>query len=141
MVKSLSKRHNKQIKLLETMKKIILSIALLAALTVGNAHAQYGRAYQNKPRPVPSAQTDNRFEEIQINNLDKIVGLSRKQENKIKKIEDHYDRLMSGKRVSNIKELQWKKQQDIIEVLTPAQRQRLMAFQNSNRFDRYNRRG
>jgi Spy/CpxP family protein refolding chaperone len=141
MAESCSKRHNKQIKLLETMKKIILSIALLAALTVGNAHAQYGRAYQNKPRPVPSAQTDNRFEEIQINNLDKIVGLSRKQENKIKKIEDRYDRLMSGRRVSNIKELQWKKQQDIIEVLTPAQRQRLMAFQNSGRFDRYNRRG
>jgi len=123
------------------MKKIILSIALLAALTVGNAHAQYGRAYQNKPRPVPNAQMDNRFEEIQINNLDKIVGLSRKQENKIKKIEDQYDRLMSGRRVSNMKELQWKKQQDIIEVLTPVQRQRLMAFQNGNRFDRYNRRG
>jgi Spy/CpxP family protein refolding chaperone len=141
MAESCSKRHNKQIKLLETMKKIILSIALLAALTVGNAHAQYGRAYQNKPRPVPSAQTDNRFEEMQINKLDKIVGLSRKQENKIKKIEDRYDRLMSGRRVSNMKELQWKKQQDIIEVLTPAQRQRLMAFQNSGRFDRYNRRG
>jgi Spy/CpxP family protein refolding chaperone len=141
MAESRSKRHNKQIKLLETMKKIILSIALLAALTVGNAHAQYGRAYQNKPRPVPHAQMDNRFEEIQINNLDKIVGLSRKQENKIKKIEDQYDRLMSGRRVSNMKELQWRKQQDIIEVLTPVQRQRLMAFQNGNRFDRYNRRG
>jgi Spy/CpxP family protein refolding chaperone len=141
MVESCSKRYNKQIKLLETMKKIILSIALLAALIVGNAHAQYGRAYQNKPRPVPSSQTDNRFEEMQINKLDKIVGLSRKQENKIKKIEDRYDRLMSGRRTPNLKELQWKKQQDIMEVLTPAQRQRLMAFQNSARFDLYNRRG
>lgn len=121
------------------MKKIILSIALLATLTVGNSYAQQGRAYGN--RPVPNAQMDNRFEEIQINQLDKIVGLSRKQENKIKKIEDHYDRLMSGRRTPNLKELQWRKQQDIMAVLTPAQRQHLLAFQHGNKFDRYNRRG
>lgn len=121
------------------MKKIILSIALLATLTAGNSYAQQGRAYGN--RPVPNAQTDNRFEEIQINKLDKIVGLTRKQENKIKKIENHYDHLMAGRRTPNLKELQWKKQQDIMEVLTPVQRQRLISFQNGNRFDRYNRRG
>ena len=121
------------------MKKIILSIALLAALTVGNANAQYGRAYQNKPRP--NAQLDNRFEEIEINRLDKIVDLSRKQENKIKKIENQYDRLMAGRRTPNLKELQWRKQQDILDVLTPVQRQRLMAYQKDSRFDRYNRRG
>ncbi|MBE9461749.1 hypothetical protein ACFP1I_31015 [Dyadobacter subterraneus] len=121
------------------MKKIILSIALLATLTVGNSYAQQGRAYRN--RPVPNAQIDNNFEEFQINKLDNIVGLSRRQENKIKKIENHYDRLTAGRRTPNLKELQWKKQQEIMAVLTPAQRERLMAFQHGNKFDRHNRRG
>ncbi|WP_159471452.1 hypothetical protein [Dyadobacter sp. 3J3] len=121
------------------MKKIILSIALLATLAVGNSYAQQGRAYGN--RPVPNAQIDNRFEEFQINKLDKIVGLSRKQENKIKKIENRYDRILAGRRTPNMKEVQWKKQREIMDVLTPAQRERLMAFQHGNKFDRHNRRG
>ena len=121
------------------MKKIILSIALLATLTVGNSYAQQGRAYGN--RPIPNAQIDNNFEEYQINKLDKIVGLTRKQENKIKKIENRYDRVIVGRRTPNLRETQWKKQQEIMAVLTPAQRDRLMAFQRGNKFDRYNRRG
>ena len=121
------------------MKKIILSIALLATLSVGTTYAQQGRAYGNKS--YNQTQNDNRFEETQINKLDKIVGLSRKQENKIKKIENRYDHLMSGRRTPNLRELQWKKQQDIMDVLTPAQRQRLMAFQQGNRPEHYNRRG
>ena len=139
MAKTPSKRHNKQIKLLETMKKIILSIALLATLTIGNSYAQQGRAYGN--RPVPNSPIDNRFEEFQINKLDNIVGLSRRQENKIKKIENHYDRLTAGRRTPNMKQLQWKKQQEIMAVLTPSQRERLMAFQHGDKFDRYHRRG
>ncbi|MCF0056230.1 hypothetical protein [Dyadobacter sp. CY356] len=121
------------------MKKIILSIALLATLTVGSSYAQQGRAYGN--RPVPNARIDNNFEEFQINKLDKIVGLTRKQENKIKNIENRYDRVIVGRRTPNLKETQWKKQQEIMAVLTPAQRDRLMAFQRGNQFDRYNRRG
>lgn len=120
------------------MKKIILSIALLTSLALADTYAQQARAYGNKP--FPGSQIDNRFEEFQINKLDNIVGLTRKQENKIKKIENHYDKLMVRRNV-NVKQLQWKKQQDIMDVLTPAQRQRLMAFQNGGKFDRHNRRG
>lgn len=120
------------------MKKYILAIAVLATLSVGDSFAQRavisGRAVQN-------AQRDNAREEFQINKLDNIVKLTRKQENKIKKIENSYDRLMANSRVRNYKQLEWNKQKEIMAVLTPVQRQRWMAYQNNPGYGRFNGRG
>jgi len=120
------------------MKKYILAIALLATLSVGESFAQRavisGRAVQNASR-------DNAREEFQINKLDNVVKLTRKQENKIKKIENSYDRLLANSRAKNYKQLEWEKQREIMSVLTPVQRQRWMAYQNNPGYGRFNGRG
>lgn len=123
------------------MKKTILAIATIVTLTIGNSFAQ---RYRHEVPAVNNSRGDNALEEYQINKLDQIVKLTRKQENKIKKIENHYDELMSNRRYSsfqNVKRLEKAKQKDILEVLTPVQRQRLFAYQNSYNNGRYNRRG
>ncbi|MCE7065622.1 hypothetical protein [Dyadobacter sp. CY326] len=126
------------------MKKTILAIATIVTLTVGNSFAQ--RYNRHEVPAINNSRADNNYEELRINQLDAIVKLSRKQENKIKQIENHYDQLMSNRRYGNVQsvqKLERAKQQDIISILTPAQRDRLFAYQNGNRFDnkRYNRRG
>ena len=123
------------------MKKTILAIATIVTLTVGNGFAQ---RYRHEVPAVNNSRSDNAFEEFKINKLDEIVKLSRKQENKIKKIENHYDQLMSNRRYSSFKtaqKLEKAKQKDILEVLTLTQRQRLFAYQNNFNKGRYNRRG
>lgn len=123
------------------MKKTILAIATIVTLTISNSFAQ---RYRHEVPAVNNSRGDNALEEYQINKLDQIVKLTRKQENKIKKIENHYDELMSNRRYSsfqNAKRLEKAKQKDILEVLTPVQRQRLFAYQNSYNNGRYNRRG
>ncbi|MCF2488297.1 hypothetical protein [Dyadobacter sp. CY347] len=123
------------------MRKTILAIATIVTLTIGNAFAQ---RYRHEVPAVNNSRSDNAFEEYQINKLDQIVKLTRKQENKIKKIENHYDQLMSNRRYGsfqNTKKLEKAKQNDILEVLTPVQRQRLFAYQNNYNNGRYNRRG
>jgi Spy/CpxP family protein refolding chaperone len=127
------------------MRKTILAIATIATLTVGNSFAQHNNRHGIPA--VNNSRVDNAFEEFKINKLDEIVNLSRKQENKIKKIENHYDRLTSSNRrystYQGVQRLEQAKQKEILAVLTPAQRQRLFAYQHSGRFDnrRYNRRG
>ena len=131
------------------MKKTILAIATLAILTVGNSFAQKGFLSKGHNGPgVSSERYDNRIEEYNINKLDKIVGLSRKQENKIKKIENAYDKMASRGRGAQSwqgqKRLEEQKQREIFSVLTPNQRQKLMAYQHADKFDnrgRFNRRG
>ena len=123
------------------MRKTILAIATIVTLTVGNGFAQ---RYRHEVPAINNSRGDNAVEEYKINRLDEIVKLSRKQENKIKKIENHYDQLMSSRRYSsfqNTQKLERAKQKDILEVLTPAQRQRLFAYQNNFNKGRYNRRG
>ena len=123
------------------MKKTILAIATIVTLTIGNGFAQ---RYRHEVPAVNNSRGDNALEEYQINKLDQIVKLTRKQENKIKKIENHYDQLMSNRRYSsfqNAKKLERAKQKDILEVLTPVQRQRLFVYQNNYNNGRYNRRG
>ncbi|WP_221394026.1 hypothetical protein [Dyadobacter sp. NIV53] len=122
------------------MKKAIFAIAALAILTVGNTFAQKG--YQSKGHNVPAisnARTDNSVEEYNIGKLDNIVKLSRKQENEIKKIENYYDRVASGSRnvqtLQSLKRLEEQKQTDILKVLTPNQRQKLIAYQRTDKFD------
>ena len=131
------------------MKKTILAIATLAILTVGNSFAQKGFPSKGHNGPgVSSERYDNRIEEYNINKLDKIVGLSRKQENKIKKIENAYDKMANRGRGAQSwqgqKRLEEQKQREIFSVLTPNQRQKLMAYQHADKFDnrgRFNRRG
>lgn len=128
------------------MKKTIVAIATIIALTVGNSFAQH--AYNRHEIPaVRNSRTDDINENIRISKLDEIVNLSRKQEKQLKRIEDHYDRLQSSDRRYNTyqaaQRLKSQKQQEILSVLTPAQRQRLYAYQHAGRFDNrpYNRRG
>ena len=124
------------------MKKTILAIATIVTLTVGNSFAQ--RHNRHEVPAVNNSRIDNAYEEFRINKLDEIVKLSRKQGNKIKKIENHYDQLMSNRRYSSfqgVQKLERAKQKDIISVLTPGQRQRLVAYQNRYDNGRYNRRG
>ena len=122
------------------MKKTILAIAALAIFTLNNGFAQKG--YPTKGHNVPAARYDNAVEEYSINKLDNIVGLTRKQENQIKKIENNFDRLAnSGRRpqtLQSLKRLEEQKQREIFFVLTPNQRQKLVAYQQA---DRYNSRG
>ncbi|TDE18547.1 hypothetical protein [Dyadobacter psychrotolerans] len=124
------------------MKKAIFAIAALAILTVGNGFAQKG--YPSKGHDVPvysNGRLDNAIEEYQINQLDKIVKLTRKQENEIKKIENRYDRMAFNNRrgqSQNTKRLEQQKQREILSVLTPVQHQRLMAYERAQKFDRYN---
>lgn len=118
------------------MKKTILAIATIITLTIGNGFAQRYKSYEIPANSVPNSRMDNSYEEFKINRLDKIVGLTRKQENQIKKIENRYDRLVSSNRRStyqSVQRLEMQKQKEILSVLTPVQRQRLYAFQNGNK--------
>lgn len=123
------------------MKKTILTIATFAILAVANANAQYAH------KPIPKSQAariDNAIEDYKIDKLDKIVNLTRRQENELKKIENRYDRLLNNRRLGyhDIKRLEQDKQQDIWSVLTPVQRQRLIAYQQPKKIEYYpHRRG
>ncbi|WP_221394030.1 hypothetical protein [Dyadobacter sp. NIV53] len=130
------------------MKKAIFAIATLAILTVGNSFAQKGFPPKEHNGPAVSARYDNRIEEYNINKLDKMVGLTRKQENKIRKIENAYDKMADRGRGTQSwqgqKRLEEQKQREIFSVLTPNQRQKLMAYEHAGKFDirgRFNRRG
>ena len=125
------------------MKKAIFAIAALAILTIGNSFAQRGYPSKGNYGPAYSnGRMDNAIEEYQINQLDKIVKLTRKQENEIKKIENRYDRLTfnnrRGQSFQNTKRLEQQKQREILSVLTPVQHQRLVAYERAQRFDHYN---
>jgi Spy/CpxP family protein refolding chaperone len=125
------------------MKKTILAIATIITLTVGNGFAQRYKSHEVPAIPNGNSRVDNSYEELQINKLDNIVKLTRKQENQIKKIENKYDRLAAGNRryrnYQSLQRLEQEKQREIISVLTPVQRQRLFAYQNAGK--RYNWRG
>jgi Spy/CpxP family protein refolding chaperone len=130
------------------MKKTILAIAALAIFTIGNSFAQKGYPAKGHHVPAVSAQRyDNAVEEYNINKLDNIVGLTRKQENQIKKIENKYDRLANNSRrgyFQSPKALEEQKQREIFSVLTPNQRQKLIAYQHADKFNgrgKFSRRG
>ncbi|MCE6992437.1 hypothetical protein [Dyadobacter sp. CY323] len=118
------------------MKKTILAIATIVTLTIGNGFAQRYKSHEIPATASRNSRVDNSNEEFQINKLDKIVGLTRKQENQIKKIENQYDRLMSSNRRStyqSVQRLEMQKEKEILSVLTPVQRQRLYAYQNAGK--------
>jgi Spy/CpxP family protein refolding chaperone len=138
------------------MKTIILTFAIVASFT-GSVFAQrgnapYGPAQRNPtqrapivipaptPQPKVTARADNALDIYQINQLDNIVNLSFQQEKALNRIENQYDKLIAkaNKRPfgQNVQQLERQKQQDMLAVLTPAQRQKLIAYQNGNRLDR-----
>ena len=129
------------------MKKAIFAIAALAILTVGNGFAQKGyqskEVYQSKGHSGPvyknNARVDNSVVEYDVNKLDNIVSLTRNQEIEIKKIESYYDRVVKSSKKSqtleSIKRLEVQKQHDILEVLTSYQRQKLVAFENAQKYN------
>ena len=126
------------------MKKSILAIAAFALLSIATVNAQRGQYPTQRPTPqYDNPRVDNAYEELSINRLDNIVKLTRKQENELKRIENRYDRLLKGRRLSgrDIQRLEKEKQQEIWSVLTHVQRQRLAAHQQSQKFDRPYRRG
>ncbi|MCE7058859.1 hypothetical protein [Dyadobacter sp. CY343] len=116
------------------MKKTILAIATIVTLTIGNGFAQSYRGHQS---PRENARMENAYEEFQINKLDNIVKLTRKQENQIKRIENKYDRLAPRNQRAHTYQgamrLEQQKQKEILSVLNPVQRQRLFAYQNASR--------
>ena len=131
------------------MKTIILTFAIAATLTTGHVFAQRGPAQRGAApygQPAPVAQpkmvtrVDNAVDMVKIDQLDRIVNLSFQQEKELNRIENRYDKLIAkaSKRPfgQNIQQLEWQKQQEVLAVLTPAQRQKLIAYQNGSRFDR-----
>ncbi|GAB3907623.1 hypothetical protein GCM10028803_41690 [Larkinella knui] len=116
--------------------------------------AQRGYNPNTNRNPAPyntpsNSRYDDVKEDIKIDRLDAVVNLSRKQEKELKRIEDRYDSRENFSQQSRNPQLyqrfQAQKQKEILDVLTPKQREKWFAFQQSNRFDRkntgYGRRG
>ncbi|CCH54126.1 hypothetical protein BN8_03270 [Fibrisoma limi BUZ 3] len=129
------------------MKKSLMFLATLTVLTAGCAVAQPG--YNRYPTPAQTnPRADDAYEAYRIDQLDNIVGLTNRQEKQLRKIENDYDRRgLTARERRNpqaFQRLQREKQQAMLAVLTPAQRQKLFAFQQGRRYDRggiYGRRG
>jgi hypothetical protein len=126
------------------MKKTILSLATVALLSIGVSMAQRGYTPNTNRNPAPyntpsNDKYDDMKEDINIDRLDAIVNLTRKQEREVKRIEDRYDvRGNFGPQRKNSQMDQRflaQKQKEILDVLTPKQREKWFAFQQSNRFD------
>ncbi|MGA0555622.1 hypothetical protein ACO2Q8_03155 [Larkinella sp. VNQ87] len=127
------------------MKTTIITLFTLAVLGTGSAMAQ---RYDNRyPDPRYDDRRSDRFEDrqryddfqedIKIDRLDAIVGLSRRQERELKRIEDRYDyREMEAARRRDPRAYQYtlrRKNQEMMSVLTPFQRERLFAYQQQYR--------
>ena len=140
------------------MKKTIAAALTLFALTTGVTLAQgvYSRPYDSRYDNRPSQSQAPRYgnynndqaqDELKIDRLDAIVGLSRRQEKQLRKIENNYDELMARTRTTpdGFRQLQLRKRHDILAVLTSSQRDRLFASQQNNRYNNrpapYGRRG
>lgn len=74
---------------------------------------------------------DRRQDLFQVRQLDRIVNLSNRQKRNVLNIENYYDRELSlAPRNPNIQQrLLWQKTQDVIAILSPAQRNRLFVYQ------------
>ncbi|GAB4052745.1 hypothetical protein [Spirosoma litoris] len=136
---------------------LISAIALFSlATTVTFAQGVYSKPFNNNRPGQPQVQAprfgnnDQFQDDLKIDQLDNMVGLSFKQEKELRKIENNYDRLMANPRQSfdAKRQLQLRKRQDMLAVLTSAQRNRLFAYQSqpTNRYNKnqpvpYGRRG
>lgn len=138
------------------MKKTIAAAITFIALSAGATFAQRGYPAPQQPRygNQPSGQynssrydADQVQEQLKIDRIDAIVGLSRRQEKQLHRIEDAYDQQMTRSRMTPdaYRQFQLRKRQDMLAVLTSAQRNRLFAHQSYQRpndqFGQYGRRG
>ncbi|RAJ95737.1 hypothetical protein LX87_03485 [Larkinella arboricola] len=123
------------------MKTTLVTLFTLAVLSTGSAMAQ--RGYDRYPdsrynsRNYENQRRDDFQEDIKIDRLDAIVGLSRRQEKELKRIEDRYDfREMEAARRRDPRAYEYtlrRKNQEMMSVLTPSQRERLFAYQQQYR--------
>lgn len=148
------------------MKTTLISAITLFSLatTVTFAQGIYSKPFDNnRPGQAQAPRKANYDQHPQFNNnapfqddlktdqLNALVSLSRRQEKDLRKIENVYDRLLSTPRqTDNVKrELLARKRQEMLTVLTSAQRDRLFAtqYQPNNRYNKnqpnvpYGRRG
>lgn len=123
------------------MIKTIAAALTLFALASGATFAQgvYSRPFDNRPAQGAQYNNDQYQDELKIDRIDALVGLTRRQEKQLRKIENNYDQLMARSRMTpdGYRQVQLRKRQDILAVLTSAQRDRLFAVQQPNRT--YNR--
>lgn len=122
------------------MKKTLIAAITLLTLTAGASFAQRGYpAPYNRPAPANSPRDEYR-EELKIDRIDALVGLSRRQEKQLHRIEDQYDRVMATARMTpdGARQLKLRKRQDMLAVLTSSQRDRLFAQQQQQRYRRPN---
>lgn len=124
------------------MKKNIIAIAVVAVLTMGQVFAQKG--YNQKGYNYTEKHLQKNVGEYGVEQLDRIVDLSRKQEKEINKIEKKYDKLADKNRKSlglqGLKKLEQNKNQEILEVLNRDQYNRLMAFEKGRKTNHYDAR-
>lgn len=124
------------------MKTIIATAFTLFSLatTVTFAQGVYSRPFDNRPPQHGNSRYDydQYQDEVKIDRIDAIVGLSRRQEKQLHRIEDNYDHIMQTSRMTldGLRQLQLRKRQDMLAVLTPIQRDRLFAAQQPNRYNR-----
>lgn len=121
------------------MKKTIAAAITLFSLATSVTFAQgvYSRPYNNRPPQYGGSRYDRDQvqDEIKIDRIDAIVGLSRKQEKQMHKIEDSYDHIQTTSRLTpdGLRQLQLRKRQDMLAVLTSSQRDRLFSAQQNFR--------
>lgn len=124
------------------MKKTIIAAITLFSLATSVTFAQgvYSRPFDNRPPQYGGSRYDRDQiqDDLKIDRIDAIVGLSRRQEKQLHKIEDNYDHTMSTARLTpdGFRQLQLRKRQDMLAVLTSAQRDKLFAVQQNNRYNR-----
>ncbi|AUD02802.1 hypothetical protein [Spirosoma pollinicola] len=133
------------------MKKTIAAALTLFTLASGVTFAQgvYSRPFDNRAPQAqgPRYNNDQLQDELKIDRIDALVGLTRRQEKQLRKIENNYDNLMARTRMTpdGLRQMQLRKRQDILAVLTSAQRDRLFAAQQPSRYNNrptpYGRRG
>lgn len=131
------------------MKKTLSTLAVFALLTTG-AMAQrgytptYGPRQQRYPNTVQTnPHADDALDAFKIDQIDRLVNLSRRQEKEMRKIENSYDNLANTSVARrNPVAFAQQKQQALLAVLTPAQRSVLFDYQQqSRRGNVYGRRG
>ena len=120
-------------------------LLLAALLFIGSASATM--AQQSRyDYPVPTTRysipgpgapgpdrfdTDRRQDLFQVRQLDRIVNLTGGQKRDLLRMENYYDREMNqASRNPRVQQqLAWQKSQDVLSILSPAQRDRLFAYE------------
>lgn len=124
------------------MKKTLIAAFSLFVLTAGSSMAQrvYQRPFDNRPpaygnQGYPNDPNDEFRDELKIERLDALVGLSRRQEKQLHRIEDNYDHLFATSRFTpqGLRQARARKRDEMLSVLNRSQRERLVAAQQNQR--------